>query len=83
MLVVAGAMDGFVRAYDIASGEIRWQLDTTAEFDTILGNPTRGGSLGGAAGPVAFEGKLILSSGYGIYNHMPGNLMLVLSKPAQ
>ena len=37
-------------------------------------------SFGGAAGPIAFDGKLVLSSGYGIYNHMPGNLLLVLGK---
>jgi polyvinyl alcohol dehydrogenase (cytochrome) len=78
--VVAGAMDGIVRAYDIETGEITWQLDTTQEFATILGEPTTGGSFGGASGPIAFDGKLILSSGYGIYNHMSGNLLLVLGK---
>ena len=80
-VVVAGAMDGVVRAYDLQTGEIVWQLDTTEEFITISGETSHGGSFGGAAGPLAFEGKLILSSGYGIYNHMAGNLLLVLAKP--
>jgi polyvinyl alcohol dehydrogenase (cytochrome) len=77
-VVVAGAMDGIVRGYDVDSGEEVWRLDSTESFATILGEPTRGGSFGGAAGPVAFNGLLLLSSGYGIYNHMPGNLLLAL-----
>ncbi len=56
-----------------------WSLDSTASYQTVLGTDTMGGSFGGAAGPIAFDGRLILSSGYGIYNHMPGNLLLVLS----
>jgi len=82
-VVFAGAMDGIARAYDVASGEILWQIDSTQEFDTVLGQTTRGGSFSGGAGPVAFNGKLALSSGYGIYNHMAGNLLLVLSPSSQ
>ncbi len=78
-IVVAGGMDGFARGYDVHTGELLWTLDTTQTFDTVLGTATRGGSLGGAAGPIAFGGKLVLSSGYGIYNHMAGNLLLVLA----
>ena len=78
-VVVAGGMDGIARAYAVDSGEILWQLDTTVAFDAVPGKSTRGGSFSGGAGPVAFNGKLVLSSGYGIYNHMPGNLMLVLA----
>ncbi|MEQ8689741.1 MAG: PQQ-binding-like beta-propeller repeat protein [Pseudomonadales bacterium] len=78
-LVFAGAMDGVMRAYDPNTGEVVWMLDTTASFDTVLGTPTRGGSFGGAAGPVAWQGQLLLSSGYGIYNHMAGNLLLMLA----
>lgn len=77
-MVVAGSMDGRVRAYALESGEIIWELDTTDDFETTQGNLTQGGSLGGAAGPVASNGMLILSSGYGLYNHMPGNLLLAL-----
>ena len=43
---------------------------------------TRGGSMGGAAGPIAGGGMLLLSSGYGLYNHMPGNLLLALTLDA-
>ena len=78
-VVVGGAMDGKVRAYDIETGAVIWQFDTTGEFATVDGGTTHGGSFSGAAGPIAFGGKLYLSSGYGIYNHMPGNLLLVLT----
>ena len=81
-VVVAGAMDGILRAYDRTRGTIRWQLDSTRSFDTVLGDTTRGGSFGGAAGPVAHQGLLLISSGYGIYNHMEGNLLLALELPA-
>ncbi len=79
-VVVAGAMDGVVRAYDGATGDVVWRLDTTATFTANNGEQTSGGSFGGAAGPIAYDGKLVLSSGYGIYNHMAGNLLLVLGK---
>ncbi len=78
-LVVAGSMDGVTRAYDVSDGKIRWTLDTTAnEYPSITGKPAIGGSMGGAAGPMAHNGMLLLSSGYGIYNHMAGNLLLAL-----
>jgi polyvinyl alcohol dehydrogenase (cytochrome) len=77
-LVVAGGMDGHVRAYRVDTGEIVWILDSTQPFDSVTGRRTHGGSFGGSAGPVAFNGMLLLSSGYGIYNHMPGNLLLML-----
>ncbi len=77
-LVFSGAMDGTARAYDISTGDIQWELATAWEFDSITGEKAMGGSMGGAAGAVALNGLLVLSSGYGIYNHMPGNLLLAL-----
>ena len=52
--------------------------NVTSVTDTINGEATRGGSFGGAAGPIVQDGLVVLSSGYGIYNHMAGNLLLVL-----
>ena len=78
-VVYAGAMDGVLRAHDVETGAVLWELDTTQEFTTITGETTHGGSFGGAAGPIIHQGELALSSGYGIYNHMAGNLLLVLS----
>ena len=78
-LVYAGAMDGVLRVHDAETGEVLWEIDSTQEFTAITGETTHGGSFGGAAGPIIHQGELALSSGYGIYNHMAGNLLLVLS----
>jgi len=78
-LVVAGSMDGVARAYAIDTGKIIWELDTSQqEFTSTLGTLTKGGSMSGGAGPIANNGLLLLSSGYSLYNHMPGNLLLAL-----
>ncbi len=75
--VIAGGMDGIVRIHDQASGHELWRYDTTTAHTTISGETAHGGSLGGGAAPVAEAGLLAVSSGYGLYNHMPGNLLLV------
>ncbi len=75
--VIAGHMDGRLRIYDGASGEQLWELDTLREFDTVSAEIARGGSFSGGGG-VAAHGMFYISSGYGIYNHMPGNLLLAL-----
>ena len=78
-LVFAGAMDGVLRVHDAETGSVLWELDATKEFTTTTGETTHGGSFGGAAGPIIRNGELAISSGYGIYNHMAGNLLLVLA----
>jgi polyvinyl alcohol dehydrogenase (cytochrome) len=79
-MVFAGGMDGVLRVHDGDSGEVLLSLDTTEEYPTVTGETTRGGSFGGGAGPVVQDGLVVLSSGYGIYNHMAGNLLLVLER---
>ena len=80
-MVLAGGMDGVMYGYEAATGEQVFELDTTVAFDLANGGTTNGGSFGGAAGPVAQDGLVVLSSGYGLYNHMPGNLLLMLELP--
>jgi polyvinyl alcohol dehydrogenase (cytochrome) len=75
--VIAGHMDGRLRAYHAESGRVLWQVDTAREWPTVSGETARGGSFGGGAGPVVADGRLIAVSGYGIYFHRPGNVMLV------
>ena len=53
------------------------KLDTTLPVATINGVEGRGGSLNGL-GAVARNGFVYVPSGYGIYDHMPGNVLLVL-----
>ncbi len=77
--VFSGAMDGHLRAYDKASGKVLWDYDTTREYQTLSGEAGFGGSFGGAAGPVFKDGMMYVNSGYGIYFHMPGNVLLAFS----
>ena len=81
-LVVGGSMDGTLRAYSIVDGRVVWELDTTkGKFPSITETEAFGGSFGGGAGPIAFDGLLLVSAGYGLYGHMPGNLLLALEVP--
>jgi polyvinyl alcohol dehydrogenase (cytochrome) len=76
--VFAGHMDGRVRAYASATGRVLWEYDSTQEVATVSGANARGGSVGGG-GPMIVDGMVYINSGYGIYWHMPGNLLLAFS----
>lgn len=79
--VIAGAMDGHLRAYDRETGRVLWDFDTAREFTTLSGVTAQGGTIGGGAGAVPKNGKLFINSGYGIYYHMPGNVLLAFGLP--
>ncbi|MBM4192084.1 MAG: dehydrogenase [Gammaproteobacteria bacterium] len=81
--VLAGHMDGRLRAYDSASGRVIWEYDATREVTTVDGSKASGGSFGGGAGPVIQDGMLFAASGYGVYFHMPGNVLLVFGLPEE
>jgi polyvinyl alcohol dehydrogenase (cytochrome) len=81
--VLAGAMDGHLRAYDSQDGKIVWDLDSAIGFDTVNGIEAMGGSFGGGTGPVFKGRRLFVNSGYGIYFHMPGNVLLVFELDEQ
>ena len=74
--VVAGSMDGHLRAYNFNNGNVLWDFDTAIGFKTINGETANGGSMGGASGPVFHRDMMFVNSGYGIYFHMPGNVLL-------
>jgi len=76
-MVIAGGMDGVLRIHDSESGEVLWQMDSTKTIPTVSGAEAFGGSFGGGSAPILQDGLLVLSSGYGIYLHMPGNLLMV------
>jgi polyvinyl alcohol dehydrogenase (cytochrome) len=78
-VVLAGGMDGHMRAYDSSSGKVIWDFDAIQEYATLSGRRGFGGSFGGATGPVFKDGMMYLNSGYGIYFHMPGNVLLAFS----
>ncbi len=80
--VLAGHLDGKVRAYDRDSGEILWEFDTVqTEIKTVTGEIGRGGSMSGGAGPAIGDGHVAINSGYGLYYHEPGDLFIVFGVP--
>ena len=76
--VFAGHLDGRFRAYDAETGDVIWSYDTTKPVATINGETASGGSMSGPGAAIA-DGHVVLNSGYGLYYHMPGNLLLVFA----
>jgi polyvinyl alcohol dehydrogenase (cytochrome) len=75
--VLAGSMDGHLRAFDVANGKVLWDADTNTPFTTVSGLAAHGGSMAGGAAPLAYDGMVIVNSGYGGLGKMPGNVLLV------
>jgi polyvinyl alcohol dehydrogenase (cytochrome) len=73
--VLAGSVDGFIRAFDTKTGELLFAYDTAKPFDTINGVPANGGAID-AASIAAANGYLFVNSGYGLFGQMPGNVLL-------
>ncbi|MCW1385017.1 PQQ-binding-like beta-propeller repeat protein [Novosphingobium sp. KCTC 2891] len=76
--VVAGYLDGWLRALDRKSGKVIWETDTAGPWPTASGAVARGGSMSGPGVTLA-NGYLIANSGYGFAMKMPGNALLVYS----
>ncbi len=76
--VFAGHLDGRFRAYDNRSGKPIWTFDTTKSVKTISGEMARGGSMSGPGAAIS-NGHVVVNSGYGLYYHMPGNLLMVFT----
>ncbi len=76
-IVFAGHLDSRLRAYDSGSGEVLWEYDTFQDVTTVSGEVAHGGSINGGTGPIIANGKVYTNSGYGIYFHTPGNVLLV------
>jgi polyvinyl alcohol dehydrogenase (cytochrome) len=76
-LVLAGSDDGHMRIHDAASGAVLWDIDTTRDWPTVNGVPAKGGAISGGVAPIAWQGQLIVPSGYGFGSKLPGNALLV------
>lgn len=74
-LVLSGGMDGGLRIHNAQDGKLLFSFDTTQRFTTVNGVEAQGGSID-AAGPVAGEGMVFVTSGYSIFGGMPGNVLL-------
>lgn len=81
--VLAGHMDGRLRAYAKEDGAVLWETETDKEFTALSGRTARGGSFGGGTAPMAYRGWVFANSGYGLYFHRPGNVLLAWKATAQ
>jgi polyvinyl alcohol dehydrogenase (cytochrome) len=74
-LAFSAGLDGKVRAYDIANGDILWQTETAVSFDTTNGVAGHGGSVD-VGGQVIAGDWLYVQSGYSMFGQLPGNVLL-------
>jgi streptogramin lyase/mono/diheme cytochrome c family protein len=74
-LVYAGALDGKLRILDAASGEVVRVIDTKRPFDADNGVAGHGGAID-VSGVLVTGDRLFVSSGYGMFGQMPGNVLL-------
>jgi polyvinyl alcohol dehydrogenase (cytochrome) len=77
-VVFSGSVDGHLRAYSTATGEVLWDMNTAGEYQTVNGKEARGGSMD-AGGPAVVNGMVFVNSGYGQWGGMAGNVLLVYS----
>jgi polyvinyl alcohol dehydrogenase (cytochrome) len=68
-------MDGGIRAYASATGEMIWRYDTNRSFETVNGVDANGGAMD-AHGAAVVDGMLFMSSGYISLIGRPGNVLL-------
>lgn len=76
--LVAGHLDGFVRAYSKEDGQLLFEFDSRGDITGVNGLTGHGGSMSGA-GPAIVDGHVVINSGYGLYNHQAGNILLVFA----
>ena len=78
-LVFSGTMDGWLRAYDTASGKVVWAFSTTAQtYDTVNRVKDQpGGSIDGM-GPTIAGGMVYTMSGFNGAGNTGGNPVNVL-----
>lgn len=74
-VVFSGATDGMMRAYDARDGKVLWAFATARDFETVNGVKARGGSINGPGATIA-GGMLYMTSGYGQFGQMAGNVLL-------
>ena len=76
--VFSGSEDGHMRAYATGDGHILWDFDTIRDYTTVNRVPAKGGSIDGP-GPAIVDGMVYVSSGYGNWGGVPGNVLLAFS----
>ena len=75
-VVMGGALNGQIFAFDRRDGAIRWEFATNRNFETVNGIGGHGGAIDNP-GVLAVDNLVIVPSGYGMFGQMPGNVLLV------
>jgi polyvinyl alcohol dehydrogenase (cytochrome) len=73
--VVAGALDGSLFVIDSKTGKLLWSYQTAKPYPDAVGVPGKGGSIDANA-ITAVNGMLLVTSGYGQFGEIPGNVLL-------
>ncbi len=81
-VVFAGGLDGHIRAYSATDGRLIWDFDTVQTFETVNGVAAKGGAIDGP-GPTLARGMVYVSSGYGLFGQLPGNVLLAFGVKRQ
>lgn len=74
-VVFAGDTNGYVRAYESATGKVLWRFDTAREFTTLNGEVAKGGAISRNSIMIG-HGMVYVGSGGSI---RPGNVLLAFS----
>lgn len=80
--ILAPALDGFLRAFDINNGKEIWNMDTKQSINGVNNVEGHGGTMD-AGGVVVTHGKMFFTSGYGGFISIggdPGNVFYVMKK---
>ena len=74
-VVFSGGLNGVLRAYDLATGDVLWETATARPFDTVNGVAGHGGAID-VDGQVLAGDWLYVQSGYAMFGQLPGNVLL-------
>ncbi len=80
--VIAGGLDGRLYVFDAATGKLLATYDTAISYTTVNKIKGAGGSID-AAGPFAGDGMVFVSSGYGSFGQMAGNVLVAFRPKAK
>jgi len=78
-VVVSGSNDGMLRVFDTKTGKLMFEFDSVQEYQSVNGISARGGSIDNGT-IVARNGLLLVSSGYALFNELPGNVLLAFRR---
>lgn len=81
-VVFSGGLNGVLRAYDVASGELLWETATARPFETLNGVEGHGGAID-VDGQVLAGNWLYVQSGYSMFGQLPGNVLLAYKLPGK